>query len=304
MLKKNPLVSVIIPTHGRSHLLRRAIESVLNQTYDNVEIIIVDDNDSNSEHRDHTEKSLQDYLRNDQIMYLKHEKNAGGSAARNTGIKASHGKYIALLDDDDEWFPQKLQKQISYFESLDTDVGVIYCSYILQEHDKDVEIIRDDKGDLTKALLMLEFDPGASSTLVFRKSVLDEIHYFDEKFARHQDLEILIRVCRHYLIDVCPEVLLKINGHNFPSPYKIEQVQQLFLETFHEDIDRLAFWDKRYVYARHYMQLASLFLHEKMMLQVVKYYLKSILKFPMMLFHNKVNTRVKLFIMNRLCKKV
>jgi len=152
-MSNHPLVSVVIPTYGRSHLLERAIGSVLSQTYDNLEIIVVDDNDSTSEHRIHTENVLQIYLENDQITYLKHKKNSGGSVARNTGIKASSGEYVALLDDDDEWFPEKIEKQITYFKSLVKNVGVIYCSYILEEYDGDKEYIRSEKGDLTKELL-------------------------------------------------------------------------------------------------------------------------------------------------------
>lgn len=299
-----PLVSIVIPTYGRSELLPKAVESALNQTYKRTEIFVVDDNDSGSEHRAHTERALQPYTQSKQITYLKHNKNRGGSAARNTGIKASQGKYVALLDDDDEWFPEKIEKQVRYFEVLDQKVGVIYCSYILQEYDGDVEMIRYEKGDLTKELLMLEFDPGASSTLMFRRDVLDEINYFDERFARHQDLEILIRLCRKYLIDVCSDVLLRINGHNFPSPRKSEQVQQLFFKVFDNDIRHLAFWEQRHVYAKHYMQLASLYFNEKMMRQVAKYYIKSILTLPRMIFDNKINVRMKLFIMKRLGKKV
>jgi len=144
-MNRHPLVSVIIPTYGRSELLDRAIDSVLAQTYDNIEIIVVDDNNSNSEHRKHTENVLQKYLQNGQAVYLKHEKNVGGSAARNTGIKASKGEYVALLDDDDEWFPEKIEKQISYFEILGDNIGVIYCSYILKEFDGDKEYIRSEK---------------------------------------------------------------------------------------------------------------------------------------------------------------
>lgn len=299
-----PLVSIVIPTYGRSELLPKAIESALNQTYKRTEIFVVDDNDGGSEHRGQTQRALQPYTQSKQITYLKHNKNRGGSAARNTGIKASQGKYVALLDDDDEWFPEKIEKQVRYFEVLDQKVGVIYCSYILQEYDGDVEMIRYEKGDLTKELLMLEFDPGASSTLMFRRDVLDEINYFDERFARHQDLEILIRLCRKYLIDVCSDVLLRVNGHNFPSPRKSEQVQQLFLKVFDYDIRHLAFWERKKVYAKHYMQLADLFLNEKMIVQVLKYYLKSILKFPDMLFHNHVNKRLQLFLMKKLGIKI
>ena len=301
-MSKNILVSVVIPTYGRSELLGRAIDSVLDQTYDNIEIIVVDDNDSNSEHRMHTENVLQTYLKNDQITYLKHEKNSGGSVARNTGIKASSGEYVALLDDDDEWFPEKLEKQISYFELMDENVGVIYCSYILEEFEGDRECIRTEKGDLTKELLMLQFDPGASSTLVFRKPILEEIGYFDESFARHQDLEVLIRLCRNYLVDVCPDVLLKINGHNFPSASKSEKVQKLFFQVFKNDIDKLSFSESRYVYAKHYIQLSSMFLSEKNLVQMMKYYLKAIWQYPFILVRNKVNRQLVLFFTKKISK--
>ncbi len=298
-MSKNPLVSVVIPTYGRSHLLERAIDSVLDQTYDNIEIIVVDDNDSNSVHRVDTEKVLQKYLNNNQIIYLKHEKNSGGSVARNTGIKASSGEYVALLDDDDEWFPEKLEKQISYFKNLDENVGVIYCSYILEEFEGDRECIRTEKGDLTKSLLMLQFDPGASSTLVFRKNVLQDINYFDESFARHQDLEILIRLCRNYIIDVYPDVLLKINGHNFPAASKIEKVKKVFFHTFRNDIEKLSFMDQKKVYARHYIELSSLFFNERSFYKVLKYYLKAMAYYPPILFGNKVNKRLINYVKKR-----
>lgn len=300
MKNEKPLVSVVVPTYGRSDLLPVAIESVLNQTYENIEIIVVDDNDENTEHRSQTEKSLQKYIENNQIKYLKHKKNSGGSVARNTGIKSSHGEYVALLDDDDEWFPMKIEKQISYFETLDENVGVIYCSYILQEYNGDKEYIRTDKGDLTKELLMLEFDPGASSTLVFRKDVLEKINYFDESFARHQDLEILIRLCRHYLIDVCPDVLLKINGHNFPSASKIEKVKKVFFDVFESDIENFSFIDKRKIFSRHYIELSLLFFTERKFYKMSKYYIFAILQYLPTLFKNKVNKRFITFVLKKL----
>lgn len=299
-MSNHPLVSVVIPTYGRSDLLVRAIDSVLDQTYDNIEIIVVDDNNSDSEHRKHTENVVKAYMANHELIYIKHEKNTGGSAARNTGILVSKGEYVALLDDDDEWFSEKIEKQISYFETLDNDVGVIYCSYILKEYDRDKEYRRSEKGDLRKELLMLQFDPGASSTLVFRKDVLEKIGYFDESFEHHQDLEILIRLCRNYLIDVCPDILLKVHGHNVPSSLKAERVKKHFFDIFRKEIKNLSFLEERKVYAIHYMELASIFLSERNASQTARYYLKSIGFYPPMLFSNEVNKRCLSFLLNRI----
>ena len=96
-----PLVSVIIPTYKRSKSLNRAIDSVLSQTYPNIEIIVVDDNGKGSKYQLETEKSLEKYIKTDKIKYIIHDVNRNGSAARNTGFKHSRGEYINFLDDDD-----------------------------------------------------------------------------------------------------------------------------------------------------------------------------------------------------------
>ena len=105
MTDKSVTVSVIIPTYNRAHLVGRAIRSVLNQTYQDFEIIVVDDCST-----DNTEEIVKGF--NDhRIRYMRHDRNRGGSAARNTGIKASQGKYIAFLDSDDERLLKKAESR-------------------------------------------------------------------------------------------------------------------------------------------------------------------------------------------------
>jgi len=120
MPEKNPTVSVIISTYNRAHLIGRAIQSVLNQTYQDFEVIVVDDGST-----DNTEEIVKSF--NDpRIRYIRHEKNKGAAAARNTGIKAARGKYIAFQDSDDEWLPEKLEKQMKVFENAPPEAGVVY----------------------------------------------------------------------------------------------------------------------------------------------------------------------------------
>ena len=90
---KEPLVSIIIPTYKRSKYIERTIEAVLKQSYNNIEIIVVDDNNPETYHREETEKVMQKYRKHKNIKYIKHEKNMNGCAARNTGLKAAEGKY-------------------------------------------------------------------------------------------------------------------------------------------------------------------------------------------------------------------
>ena len=105
-MKKNPTVSVVIPTYNRAPLIGRSIKSVLNQTYQDFEIIIVDDAST-----DNTKEVVSNF-NDERIRYIQHEENKGEAAARNTGIKATRCDYIAPQDSDDEWIPEKLSTQI------------------------------------------------------------------------------------------------------------------------------------------------------------------------------------------------
>lgn len=126
-IRGNPLVSVIIPTYGRSSKIANAIQSIKDQTYTNVEIIVVDDNVNNEEAREATQKTVAKF---GDIKYIKNSHNLGGGGSRNQGIKAATGEYIAFLDDDDEYEPTKIEKQLALMqekENQDDRVGLIYC---------------------------------------------------------------------------------------------------------------------------------------------------------------------------------
>ena len=125
MIHKNPLVSVIIPTYKRSEMLIDAINSVINQTYDNLEIIVIDDNNPDSLYRTETPKKLKPFIESNQITYLQNKCNIGGALTRNRGIQEARGKYIAFLDDDDYYLPTKIEKQVELIKN--ENVGLVYC---------------------------------------------------------------------------------------------------------------------------------------------------------------------------------
>ena len=111
---------MIIPTHNRADLLPRAARSVLGQTYDDYEIIIVDDCST-----DGTSETVLSWGDN-RIRYIRHTENRRQSASLNTGIDAARGEYVAFLDDDDEWMPDKLELQVAELESGGAEVGLVY----------------------------------------------------------------------------------------------------------------------------------------------------------------------------------
>lgn len=120
------LVSVVIPTYKRSDMLIRTIESVLNQSYNNIEVIVVDDN-NNDNYRKETEEKMIKYKHNPKIRYIKHKRNLGGCAARNTGLRESKGEFICFLDDDDIIYKEKIEKQVEFLEN-NQNFDIVYCS--------------------------------------------------------------------------------------------------------------------------------------------------------------------------------
>ena len=126
-------LTIIIPTYKRSEFLCRAIDSILKNSGD-YEIIVVDDNDEDSTFRRDNEKNLEKYLKNNEIIYLKHKKNKNGAAARNTGIKKARGKYITFLDDDDEFYEDRIKEiyditQIQEYDFIYTASLVVIISF-------------------------------------------------------------------------------------------------------------------------------------------------------------------------------
>ena len=209
MPSSTPAVSVVIPTYNRADLLPRAINSVLRQTYTEFELIVVDD--ASDDETPHAVASFED----SRIRYTRHETNRHASAARNTGINHSRGKYIAFLDDDDEWLPAKLSEQVELFESAPPPVGLVYCwmDYF------------DDKGQLVSevhpTLRGRVFDQvldrqrlAGCPTLLVRRAVVEEVGGFDESLPRGNDGDFIRRVCLRYEVDLVPRVLVRVHtGH-------------------------------------------------------------------------------------------
>ena len=248
------LVTVVMPTYKDKGSLRRAVLSVLDQTYRDVELIVVDDNDPQSEFRKKTEVVMDEFKDNPKVTYLKHEVNKNGAAARNTGIKASHGSYIAFLDDDDWFLKEKIEKQVAYL-GQHQEYAAVY-NYALREGNQIPTIPYE--GDNSKPLLLMQTKMYTPS-LCFRAEALKAINGFDESFRRHQDYEMLIRFfAAGYRIGCLKEYLtgLCINqGENIPNPAKMMELKQYFFEKFDTIIRDLSKNDvtfKNRVYAKHY----------------------------------------------------
>lgn len=195
-------VTAIINTHNRIELLKRAIDSVKKQTYQNIEIIVIDDA-SDDGTKDYCEK-LKDII----YVYIPKNESRGGNYARNIGVKNSTGHYIAFLDDDDEWYPTKIEKQVEILDKK-TDISVVYCGrrYDINNGSLFLDELPDgsNKGDCSKRIFYNVI--GVSSMLLFRREIFDNIT-FDEDLKFWQDYDLMIRIFQKYKVDYINECLI------------------------------------------------------------------------------------------------
>lgn len=234
------MISVVMPTYGRSHeMLLRAVESVKKQTYKDWELYVVDDNKEGNPYSQSIKEALE--AQNDaRIHYIRMEKNSGACAARNKGIRESKGEYVAFLDDDDEWLPEKLEKQM--VKLGDSQVGFVYCGFFMFDEKKGngkSSWIRFTKGDVYTQLLKENF-MGGTPGIIVRRECFEECGYFCEDISYAEDYEMWIRLARKYKVDCVPEDMVKVHLHEEESLSKnvgkrIEGYEKI-LEVYYEDI--------------------------------------------------------------------
>ena len=197
-----PRVSVVMPSYNCAQYLAEAVDSALAQTYRDFEIVVVDDGS-----KDNTEEVARRY--GSKIQYIKQE-NRGLPGARNTGIRASSGEYIALLDADDSWFPEKLARQIPEF--ADPEVGLVYS---------DLRVVYDN-GEVVPSFLsgrplaasghvfdrVLQSGFIIPSSVILRRSCVEQVGLFDESMRSQEDVEMWLRVCLRWKVKLVAEPLV------------------------------------------------------------------------------------------------
>ena len=244
------LVSVIIPTFRRPDKLESAIDSVLAQTYPDIEVIVVDDNNPNTEERSLTEQIMLRYKDDIRVRYIKHEHNKNGSAARNTGAKNSDAEFIAFLDDDDVFFPKKIETQVSVLSKKDPSWGCCYTKYVVKRQDGRVSSYSTERkeGNLYLEALMREFHIASGSNLLVRKEAFESINGFDESFIRNQDIEFLTRLLKSFKIAYADVLGLIVNNHNNHDYYDFQNITDQYLERFECFISQLSKEEKTKFY--------------------------------------------------------
>ncbi|BAY15221.1 glycosyl transferase, group 2 family protein [Anabaenopsis circularis NIES-21] len=196
-IQEQPIVSVVVPTFNRANFLPRAISSILQQTFSNFELIIVDDGST-----DNTDEVVKEFT-DPRIMFLALGKNYGGGYARNQGIKAASAELIAFLDSDDEWLPNKLELQLKRLQdSDDPDATVIYgLGYECAEGQQKIPSLVLYEGDVLDHLLRGWLPPTTSLFMVKRSALLG-VNGFDESLPSFQDYDLWLSLAaanNHFL---------------------------------------------------------------------------------------------------------
>lgn len=222
-MKNEDVVSVIIPTYKRPKELERAIISVKNQTYKNIEIIVVDDNANDIEQRKSTEQVVKKY---ENIVYIQNKENLGGSKTRNIGIENAKGKYIAFLDDDDEFLPNKIEQQIKLYKEYEEKgekIGLVYCyAKIINDNEKITYQKKNYEG--VPIFEHMKECIAATSWWFSTKEVFETIGKFDD-ISSHQDALLLLKMLKKgYKIYRVPEILL--NYYNVSSNNRISGINE------------------------------------------------------------------------------
>lgn len=232
-----PPVSVVLPTYNRADVVGRSIESVLDQTYTDFELIVVDDASS-----DGTDGVIEGFG-DDRIRHVEHDENSGAAAARNTGIRMAEGDIVAFQDSDDTWAKNKLARQVAAFEDADSAVGVVYTGTWRKRDGSQTYIpgagVDPKEGNVHESLLTQNFvTPQAAAV---RAECFDRVGTFDERLPPLEDWELWIRISEQYEFRFVDEPLvtayLRTDSISRDDEQKV-QARELIVRKHRERFDR------------------------------------------------------------------
>ena len=272
-----PKVSVVVLTHNRPELLRRAVSSILNQTFQDFEIVLVDDASTDS-----TPEVVRG-LGDARIKYIRHEVNKGEAGSRNTGVTNSSGQYIAFLDDDDEWLPEKLERQMRLLESSPSTVGAVYTGFLKIDRltNKAIkQVIPSKRGDIFAEMAGQNW-VGTPSTIVLRKECFEKMGLFDEAIVFGTDYDMWIRISKEFHFEYIQEPLINYSVHE----NKMSRRPNLQIKGLQALLNKHGsyFASDSKNYSRRYSTLGLLYYHQGDALRARKALLKAVNLYPLRL---------------------
>ena len=229
----DPTVSVVVPTYRRPHMIDEVIACVMQQTFTDWELLIIDDNGEGSAAQTETAAVVDRYRSDARVMYVTHERNRGACAARNTGLQRAAGTFVAFLDDDDVWHPEKLERQVACFASAEPDVALVYGGWRNLFDDGTVDRIMPDGSEKSAPDLLKRNGIGSTSLVMCRRSALLAVGGFDETLPAMQDFDLYIRLGLRFPFAYVDRVLMDYRTHGgqriTTHPQAVQTANERFL---------------------------------------------------------------------------
>lgn len=267
-------VSVIIPTYNRALFLHDAITSVLKQTYQDFEILVIDDCS-----KDNTQEIVSSF-HDKRIRYIRHEANKGEAGSRNTGIRNSNAEYVAFLDDDDEWLPEKLKLQVDLIKNSPPEVGGVYTSYVQVDRTKKKILwqwIPKKRGNIYHDMFIKNY-VGTPSTVILKRECFESVGLFDESLTYATDYDMWIRISKEFHFEYIDESLVKYCIHENRLSANLE-TRIIGIETILKRYDQLFALNSK-SYCRYYSYLGILYYYYGNIKKSKEAFLKAIRLYP------------------------
>ncbi|MEI7473580.1 MAG: glycosyltransferase [bacterium] len=284
---QTPKVSVIITTYNRAEFIGDTIKSVLTQTYQDFELIIIDDGST-----DNT-KSIIDKFNDKRIIYY-YQDNKGQNPARNKGMELSNGDYIAHIDSDDTWKNTKLEKQVKILDKF-KEIGLVYCgTKLIDSKGRFIRNLKiyDYNGFVLEQLIMFNFLYNGSNTL-FRKSCLEKIECFDESIDRMTDWEFYLKFSIFYKFYCVPDYLVFYRIHDTNMSVNYKKYEKNGFKILYKVFKRVSVKNsikhlKPLAYAMRYRFLAHRCLDLNSSKEIRKYVIKAFKICPSILYKSNI----------------
>lgn len=271
MKRHEPLVSVVIPAYNREATIARAIDSVLCQSLGDLELIVVDD--ASTDRTCEVVAGISD----PRVRLLRHDTNRRAAAARNTGIRAARGRYVAFLDSDDEWLPDKLAVQVADLEQAPPDVRASCTGYDIVRWG---EVFPKLPAFVSFRQILMGCDL-APTALMVRRDAFRTVGLLDESFGRYEDWDWVLRYTLHYRMGVAPQSLARLHRGGAPPARPLERDAHHILEKYAARMATFGPVFARKVRALRWFELAEHFYRERAFGPGTAYLLKGLGTWPL-----------------------
>lgn len=209
-----PRVSIVLPTYMRAEMLDQAIATVLAQTFEDWELFIVDDNGVGSPEQRKTAEIASHHTSDPRITYVPHARNLGGGAARNTGIRLARGDFVAFIDDDDAWYPEKLALQVDHLDASSRNTALVYGGFRQLRGGGTAKTFRPRPDGHTLSHLLRRNTVGPTSLVLCRREALLDVEGFDEALPARQDIDLYVRLSRGHAFTFVDDIILDKLDHD------------------------------------------------------------------------------------------